>query len=376
MYFLFLIFVLLGLFYLRFLWQILSGLKKEIHFYLDNKIKPFVSVIVPFRNESEVILNCLKSLEAQTYPEEKYEILFVDDFSDDDSVLKLNSEKQLVKTKILSVPNEYGKLSSKKRSIKFGIENAFGEIILTTDADCLHQKDWIASMVSAFDESMGFVSGPVKFSETDKLFGKIQQLEFAGLVLTGAGLIGTGSPTICNAANIAYRKDAFDFVDGYEDNQHLSSGDDEFLMQKIAEAGKYKVQFLFSKEAVVETEANRSVSDFLQQRKRWASKGLFYNDKMLILKLIFIYFYFLSLPAQLLLGLILHPIFLYSLLVMVLGKIILEYLILRKGIPLLYRSLAIHLFILAEMLHVPYILLAGLAGAFGNFEWKGRNLKR
>lgn len=376
MYLLSLIFISLGFFYTGFLLQVLSGLKKVIQFRLNNELKPFVSVIVPFRNETEVILNCLKSLESQNYPEDKYELLFIDDFSDDDSIRKLTSEKQRPSTKILSLPDEYEKLSPKKRSIKYGIQNAVGEIILTTDADCLHQKDWLASMVSAFDESTGFVSGPVKFSETKNLFGKIQQLEFAGLVLTGAGLIGDGSATICNAANIAYRKDAFNFVDGYEDNQHLSSGDDEFLMQKIAKTGKYKVQFLFSEEAIVETEANRYVRDFAQQRKRWASKGLFYNDKILILKLILIYFFFLSLPVQLLLGLIMHPIFLSSLLVMVLGKVFLEYLILRKGIPLLYRSIAIHLFIIAEMLHVPYILVSGLAGAFGHFEWKGRKLKR
>ncbi len=376
MYLLILIFISLGLFYTGFLLQVLSGLKKVIQFRLNKELKPLVSIIVPFRNESEVILNCLKSLESQNYPKENFEILFVDDFSDDDSVLKLTSEKQLTNTKILSLPDEYEKLSPKKRSIKYAIENAVGEIIFTTDADCLHQKDWIASMVSAFDESTGFVSGPVKFSGTQKLFGKIQQLEFVGLVLTGAGLTGAGSPTICNAANIAFRKEAFQFVGGYNDNQHLSSGDDEFLMQKIAKTAKYKVQFLFNKEAVVETEANMYVKEFAQQRKRWASKGLFYNDRMLILKLIFIYLYFLSLPVQLFLGLFLHPIFLYSLLVMVLGKVFLEYLILRKGIPLLYPTIAIQVFMYAEILHVPYILLAGLAGAFGNFEWKGRNLKR
>ena len=376
MYFLISIFMLLGIYYLGFLAKILSGLKKVTQISFSNEKKPFVSVIVPFRNESDVILNGLGSLEAQNYPKEKYEILFVDDFSDDDSVLKLTSEKQLTETKILSVPNEYQTLSPKKRCIKYGIENAKGEIILTTDADCLHQKEWITAMVSTLDESTGFVSGPVKFSDAKKLFGKIQQLEFGGLVLTGAGLIGTGSPTICNAANIAFRKDAFDFVGGYDDNQHLSSGDDEFLMQKIAKSDKYKVQFLFSEKAIVETDANRSVSGFIQQRKRWASKGLFYNDKMLILKLIFIYFFFLSLPVQLLLGFILHSIFLYSFIIMVLGKVILEYLILKKGIPLLYRFMEIPVFVFAEILHVPYIILAGFAGALGNFEWKGRNLKR
>ncbi|MDP3150131.1 MAG: glycosyltransferase [Ignavibacteria bacterium] len=318
----------------------------------------------------------MKSLETQTYPEEKYEILFIDDFSDDDSVQKIYSAKQLANTQILSVPIDFQQMSPKKRSIKFGIEKAKGEIIFTTDADCSHPREWIGKMVSAFDKSIGFVSGTVKFAKSDNLFGKIQQLEFGGLVLTGAGLIGAGKPTICNAANIGFRKDAFIFVNGYEDNQHLSSGDDEFLMQKIAKSGKYKVQFLFSKEAVVETKANKTVESFIQQRKRWASKGLFYNDKTLIIKLICIYLFFLSLPLQLLLGLFFNVLFIYSFIVFISAKMLFEYFILRKGIPLLYRVIEFPVFIFAELLHIPYIILAGLAGAFGNFKWKGRELKR
>lgn len=356
--------------------QILSGLKRiSPNGYRQVDI-PFVTVIVPFRNESEVIVKCLSSLEAQNYPHEKYEILFIDDFSNDSSIIALNSNKKLLNTQVISVPNDFQKLSPKKRGIKLGIEKSRGEIILTTDADCVHPKEWIEAMVSAFDETTGFISGPVKFSDTKRFFGKIQQLEFGGLVLTGAGLIGSNKPTICNAANIAYRKEAFEYVGGFEDNQHLSSGDDEFLMQKIAKSGKYKVQFLFSAKTLVETEANKTLDGFLQQRKRWASKGLFYTDKMLILKLLFIYFFFLSLPTQLLLALLLDSIFLYTFIAMVLGKVILEYLILKKGIPLIYTTIEFTVFVFAELLHVPYIILAGFAGAFGNFEWKGRNLKR
>lgn len=376
MYILLLIFIVLAIIYFGFLSQILFGLKKIARKAYRLEGKPFVSVIVPFRNESEVIVRCLKSLEAQNYPKEKYEILFIDDFSDDDSAQKLNSAKLLLDTQILSVPADYQKMTPKKRSIKFGLDKAKGEIIFTTDADCSHPGEWIGKMVSAFDDNTGFVSGPVKFSESDDLFGKIQQLEFGGLVLTGAGLIGTGSPTICNAANIAFRKDAFDFVGGYEDNQHLASGDDEFLMQKIAQTKKYSVKFLFNKEAVVETIAHKTFNGFIQQRKRWASKGLFYNDKMLILKLICIYLFFVSLPIQLILGLFLNMLFIYSFTVLVVIKMVLEYFILRKGIELLYSEMKFSVFVLSEILHIPYIILAGLAGAFGNFEWKGRTLKR
>ena len=376
MYFLFLIILILVIFYFGFLGQVYFGLRSLNRKRRGTDKKYFVSIIVPFRNESEVIVDCLRSLECQAYPKDHYEIIFIDDFSNDDSAQKLNSEKTLPNTQVISVPDGYKKMSPKKRGIKYGIDHAKGEIIVTTDADCVHPKVWLETMISAFDEQTGFVSGPVRFSDSNLLFNKIQQLEFGGLVLTGAGLIGSDKPTICNAANIAFKKEAFEYVNGYEDNQHLSSGDDEFLMQKIAKSKKYEVQFMLSEHAVVETQANRTIDGFIQQRKRWASKGLFYNDKTLILKLIMIYLFFVSLPLQLLLGITFNLIFVYSFSSLVLLKGIIEYFIMRKGIPLLFKNINYKVFIISEILHIPYIIYAGIAGAFGNFEWKGRNLKR
>lgn len=374
--FLLICFAVPALFYFGFLLQVLFGLRKATKPNKKNDKKVFVSVIVPFRNESEVILNCLESLEAQTYPSNLYEIIFVDDFSSDDSAQKLQAAKNLALTKIISVPNESQIISPKKRGITFGIENSSGEIILTTDADCVHPAEWIAEMISCFDEHTGFVSGSVKFANSQKVFGKIQQLEFGGLVLTGGGLINSNKPIICNAANIAFRKQAFSFVNGYEGNQQLASGDDEFLMQKIAKSKKYSVKFLYSEHSVVETTANETTEKFIQQRKRWASKGLFYNDKTLVLKLIVIYLFFLSFPIQLMIGAVVSTVFLYSFALLFLLKGMFEYLILRNGIPFLYPALEVRIFIFSEIVHIPYIIFAGFAGAIGNFEWKGRALKR
>jgi len=366
----------LAVFYFRFLVQILMGLKKVKNQAAHNDKKYFVSIIVPFRNETDVIAECLRSLEAQSYANYLYEIIFVDDFSLDDSVQKLTSQKKLFSTRVVSVPDDYHKLSPKKRGIKFGLEQSKGEIIVTTDADCIHKKAWLETLVAGFDENTGFISGPVKFADSNKLFGKIQQLEFGGLVLVGAGLIGSKKPAICNAANIAFRKEAFDFVNGYEDNQHLASGDDEFLMQKIANSKKYNVRFLFSGQAVVETQSSKTITGFIQQRKRWASKGLYYTDKVLILKFVLIYLFFLSLLMQAMLGVVFNLIFLYSFMLILIIKGIMEYFVIKNGIPLLSNKIDKIVFAVSEILHIPYIVFAGIAGTFGNFEWKGRTFKR
>ena len=362
--------------YLVFIAVVFAGLKKLTLVKRQNNNSHFVSVIVPFRNESESILHCFKSLTEQDYPNDSYEIIFVDDFSTDDSLEKLLKSVNSTNVKVISVPEEYSVNAHKKRAIRYGIEKSNGEIIVTTDADCTHPNKWLSTLISFFDDKTGFVSGPVEFENGPTLFEKFQKLEFAGLVITGAGLIGSGKPTICNAANIAYRKKVYEDVGGFTYQMNLSSGDDELLMQKIKRDTGYRVKFANHHDAIVKTFPNRTVSEFYQQRKRWASKGLFYNDKFLILKLILIYLFYISLPLQLILGLFFSEYFILTFSISIILKILFEYLVLKRGIKLFFDRKILKVFLPAEILHIPYIIIAGISGALGDYVWKSRKVKR
>jgi cellulose synthase/poly-beta-1,6-N-acetylglucosamine synthase-like glycosyltransferase len=204
----------------------------------------------------------------------------------------------------------------------------------------------------------------------------MQRLEFAGLVITGAGLIGSGNPIICNAANIAYRKKVFDEVGGFTYQMSLSSGDDELLMQKIQRDTDYKIKFALDKDAIVSTEANPTVKDFYHQRKRWASKGLFYGDHLLLLKLVLIFLFYLSLIVQPILGFVISTKFFVTFIISFLLKISAEYLVLKKGTTLLFDPKILKPFLITEILQVPYILVSGFMGMFGNLVWKDRKIKR
>jgi cellulose synthase/poly-beta-1,6-N-acetylglucosamine synthase-like glycosyltransferase len=370
------LFIILLLHYLSFLQQISRGLSNLK--LTENQSFPheFVSIIIPFRNEKENIIANLKSIESQLYPVDKFEVIYVDDSSEDNSVelLKQNIRKNNIR--LLSVPENFSINAHKKRAMRYGIENAKGMIIVTTDADCTHNNEWLKSLMQCFDSVTGFVSGPVEFEIDNGLFSEFQKLEFAGLVLCGAGLIGAGHPTICNAANIAYRKKVFEEVGGFKDQMNLSSGDDELLMQKIFKDSDFKVNFCINKNAIVKTSANKTISTFYQQRKRWASKGLFYNDKSLVLKLILIYSFYVGLISQLFLGLFYHPIFFITFFIAVLFKIIFEFRILYKGKQILFDDLRLKYFYVAEVFQIPYIIYAGIVGAFGNYLWKSRKVKR
>lgn len=371
---------LLVLYYTKFLLNIYFGLEKLSHKFENKILQEFISVIVPFRNEEQNILTTYNSLISQNYPIDKYEIIFVNDSSDDNSLQILESLQNGFPQKpnvfIYSVSNDYLVNAHKKRAIRFGIEKSKGDIIVTTDADCTHQKDWLRNLLKFMDDETGFVSGPVEFRSSSNLFSEMQRLEFAGLVIVGAGLIGSGNPIICNAANIAYRKKAFEEVGGFTYQMSLSSGDDELLMQKIHRETKYKIMFALDKNAIVSTEANLTIKEFYQQRKRWASKGLFYADKLLLVKLILIFLFYLSLIIQPVLGIFLSVNFLFTFLISFFIKIFLEYLVITKGTNLLFDPNILKPFLITEILQVPYIIVSGFMGIFGNFVWKDRKIKR
>lgn len=371
-----LLFVFLLLHYIQFLKNISRGLKlvgKRENQLSNNE---FVSILVPFRNEEKNILQSLKSITSQSFDNNQYEIIFIDDNSDDNSFEILEYAKKPNNVKILKSPISSTERAHKKKALKYAIENCRGEIIVTTDADCVHNENWLKNIVNSFDENTAFVSGPVEFLSNGSIYAELQKLEFSSLILVGAGLIGIEKPIICNAANLGFRKSIFNEVGGYEDNLNLTSGDDEFLMQKISRTTNYTIKFCFEKDAISYTNPNKTLNQFFQQRKRWASKGLHYVDKKIILTLILIFLFYLGIPFQLILGIFYDNVFLGTLVISIIFKLIIEYKVIKNGSKNLFDKPKYFTFLLAEILHIPYIIISGISGLFGNYKWKGRNIKR
>ncbi len=374
------IFILLIFFYLYFLFSIGRGLDKlTIKTREADKESCIynVSVIIPFRDEEDVLRDNLRSLKKAEYPAEKLQVIYVDDNSADDSVKILEEEKLPGHFQIVSSYSDNESRGHKKRAILKGLESAKGDIIVISDADCIYQRDWLKSLLKYFDDSVDFVSGPVVFNSDGNIFQEIQKLEFASLVISGAGLIGAGTPVICNAANLAYRKHAFDRVGGYEGTWKLSSGDDEQLMHKIAAEDPRKVKFALCPDAVVTTRPNKSVRDLFSQRKRWASKGLYYPEKMIVIKLVLLFQFFISTTVSFFLAL--YTVDLFYILLFAAGmsmKFIADFIVLKKGSRLLFKDFSPRYYFITQLLHIPYIVFSAIAGLFGNYSWKGRRVKR
>lgn len=351
---------------------------------------PFVSVVVPARDEEACIGACLDAILANDYPEDRFEVIVADDLSEDRTAeivrrtaarnpaavpAGFEDEAAPPRLRLVQMPeNAERTRAHKKRAIEKAIGEARGTIILTTDADCVVPPRWIRTMAETFDERTALVSGPVLYP-TGGAAADVAALEFLGLVAVGAGAIGIGRPTLCNGANVAYRKDMFESLGGFSGIDHLTSGDDELLMQKIAYSTDWGVRFCPACEAAVLTEPPRSLSAFFEQRRRWASKGAHYPHPALVATILAIYTFYVSL-----LGGLLALLFVPGLAVPVLAafalKVVPEAALLGPACRHVGRGRLMSYFLPAQLLHLPYIVAMGAAGALGGYTWKGRRIER
>jgi cellulose synthase/poly-beta-1,6-N-acetylglucosamine synthase-like glycosyltransferase len=229
-----------------------------------------LSVVVPFRNEEPNIAALAADLCAQLYPHAAFELIFVNDHSTDRSVEVL---AQVIRNQTNARLVNLAGAEGKKAALHEGIGLAHGEVIVTTDADCRLDAEWLACINRAFAlPGTQAAIGAVKLVDGGRLWHRLQAVEQWSLVAVAAGSAGWGKPVLCSGANFAFNRAAFYEVGGYADNWHIASGDDEFLMRKIVQAHPHSMRFMTDAASVVTTQAQPSLRSFVQQRLRWAGK--------------------------------------------------------------------------------------------------------
>lgn len=332
---------------------------------------PTVSIVVAVRNESENIDTLVYSLTNMAFPKDRFEVIIVNDHSTDTTAEQ--ATKSLVgieNAKLLMLPDGKG---GKKAALQFGIAEARFEIIATTDADCTLSKNWLTCVASYFNApETKMLIGPVRLQGSDAFFGDLQVAEFIGITGTTAAAVGLGHPIMCNGANLAFRKETFTAVGGYDDNMAVASGDDEFLMRRIFQRYPDGIRFLNYYEAVVSTGAQKDVGQFLQQRIRWAGKWKHNNDTVARLVAVFI------LASQLsFLGLVIMNSFSPSIsMATLLIKIFLEGVFVYWVGRFLDHRLHVFTFIVLQIIYPVYVVFVGLYSLVAPYRWKGRNYPR
>jgi cellulose synthase/poly-beta-1,6-N-acetylglucosamine synthase-like glycosyltransferase len=310
----------------------------------------FVSVVVACRNEQDnlpVLLNCIAN---QNYPENLFEVIIVNDNSEDRTYETAKGYKKI--SNILSINN---KGEGKKQALRTGINAARGNLIITTDADCTMEKNWIR-IIAAFYElhKNSMIICPVRIESATRFLNKLEELEFLSLqgITTGSALFK--NPAMCNGANLAFSKEAYN---AHSDMLHddINSGDDIFLLHSLKDEDKSKILWLESPDAIVTTESSSSLSSFLNQRRRWISKGKAYKDMFTIVLGIVTFVAVVLQISYLILSLI-YPDLIWVFLSVVVLKSFPDFLILRNTSERYGRKRLMRWFLPAQLLYPFYVL--------------------
>jgi len=337
-------------------------------------LKTKVSILVAARNEAANISKTLDDLCAQSYDTALTEIIFIDDHSTDDTANIITSYASKG-VKLIRLNEDRALNSYKKKAIQTAIGQATGELIITTDADCRMGTNWLRTIVSFYEEKeYKMISSPVAYFEEKTFFERAQALEFLYLIGLGASTIGNKKPSTCNGANLAYEKAAFYEVGGFQGIDDLASGDDELLLHKMAARFDNNIGFLKHHDAVVYTHAKPTLGEFIQQRKRWASKSTRYKNKSIIVLGVGIWLFNVSILLNIAIGLF-FGFFLQLALSQLLVKIIVELLFLYDVTGFAKRRKLLVLLPVLNLMHIIYIVYIGIAGNSGKYNWKDRMVK-
>ena len=331
-----------------------------------------VSIVVAFKNEETNIPSLLDDLFSQEYPAILYEIILVDNNSSDHSIEKINQRISSGKPEHLNIKVLESNAGYKKEAIATAIKSAVGELIVSTDADCRMNIQWLKTIIYFYQQfNFDAASAPVEYVEKNKSYWeKFQQLEFLSLIGTGAASIAANMPIMCNGANLIFKRSAFYDVDGYTGIDNVVSGDDTLLFQKFAKAKK-RLSFIKAQDAIVRTNSSSSISDFVNQRKRWASKvtGAFNIYSSLVALIVYLFNLILLITGILSffnISFFNQFIFMFSI------KIMVDFLFFSSVLKFFKRKNLLFIFLPAEILYVFYVVAIGTLAPFGNYKWKDK----
>lgn len=364
----------LVIFYLVWIFKLASALRNA-NIDLPSAIPDIsVSIVVAMRNEQEHILNLLNALRAQKNPPLQTELILIDDFSTDNTLQQIESWKVYnsdFNIRVIAMSDFPNAGKGKKDAILLGINSAMHDYIITTDADCTMQANWLNTMCNYFISARpALLAGPVML-HADILFGKLQQMEMILLQALTCATFKLNKPVMCNAANLMFRKMDYLSLNKNALNAKTASGDDIFLMLALKQKG-LKMDYCCHQQCVVKTNAINDFSDFVHQRIRWASKIKLINDKdiltagavVMIANLLLLFFFGMAIAC-------ITPwyYFLFLFTLKLLCDVVLINFVSQK---LEMKQVSYTVIIIFQIIFPFYNILIAALSIFGKYKWKGR----
>jgi len=334
--------------------------------------KTKVSILIAARNEEKNIGSCIESIFRNKYPSHLFEIIIVDDHSEDNTQAVVQSYPQS-NIKLIGLEDGTGK----KSALEVGIKQATGSLVACTDADCVVPEKWLLSLAS-FYESTGAncIAGPIAYQVNKTLLQRFQYLDALNNMCVTANGIKKGTYHLANGANLIFTKEVFERIGGYPEKDNHASGDDVFLIQKIAKKNPAKVRFLKSQEAIVLTKPETNLTDLKQQRIRWATKSKSYKNPNIVRIQGFVFAFVLLLLLNLLLSPFGSGLSFFGFLLALFIKWTMDYLYLSKMADFFGERDPLKSFFGASVGFLLYILFAGMkALSPTSYNWKGRDMQ-
>ncbi len=264
--------------YLALILICLAGVYRGKHSDLSDKKSEFVSVIIAVKNEARLLPRCLSALVHQSYPDEQYEILVIDDHSTDETWSILQAFAVLYPGVHPLKVDRINYKSSKKSALETGILMASGSLLLLTDADSVPPFRWIQSMVNRFTPRTGLVAGFSPQTIPDKpVWDNILFIDSLAAAFVSAATIGWGRGVTCAGRNLAYRKQAYKDVQGFSSTPDKLSGDDDFILRSIARHPVWQVTYTFQQKSCVPAQGPPTLKTFWNQKRRHLSAGRSYS---------------------------------------------------------------------------------------------------
>ncbi|WP_040247223.1 glycosyltransferase family 2 protein [Psychroserpens mesophilus] len=342
----------------------------------DVKAKIDFSMIIPFRNEAEALPDLLASILELNYPKHKFEILFIDDDSEDDSVKLIRSKLSKSKIDFSILHNEHHSNSPKKDAITKAISQSKYDWMVTTDADCKLPKYWLDSFDDFIQKNdIKFIVAPVTYHTTTSFLKRFQLLDFLSLQGVSIGAFGINKPILCNGANLAYTKTLFFELEGFDGNSNISSGDDIFLLQKAIQKYPNKIQYLKSESAIVKTIPQHDFKNLVSQRVRWAGKTSSYNSLFGKLTGIVVFVmngFLVCSPLLYLANFISIKTLLYTFII----KFCIDFLLLFKTVRFFNQESYLASFFFSSFLYPIFSVYVVFISVFKGYKWKDRTYRK
>lgn len=357
--------------------QLFLGFGKVKSFEQTNvEPKTSFSIVVPFRNEEKNLRKLLRSISDLNYPKELFELIMVDDFSKDQServYINWRMENNKIETTLLE--NLRLSNSPKKDAITRSIPIVKKDWVLTTDADCVVNENWLLTLDQFIQQSKAeMVVGAVVYKTKNNWFHWFQQLDLMSLQGTTIGSFGIGKPFMCNGANFAYTKKFFHELGGFGGINDRASGDDVMLLQKAVLKKPEAVQYLKNEDSIVKTKPENDLFKLFMQRVRWASKATGYSSlyaKILAVGVLLMNLSIVVSCGLWVVGLLDWKVFFAVFLI----KYLVDYILLSKANGYLRKG-KFMLPLASSLVYPVFASVVGIYSLFGSFKWKGRTFKK